>query len=186
MRALPLIIALITLMVMPSMASGTTIPINKDFMDGDMVIHVLQVNITDYPMGNVYSPDPSNTVWPKLVFTYENKGTGPVNGNLEVAFFDDKGNQYPPNGHLVDVTMDPLQPGKTSDIRFVEAAVIPRDTKISYFKVYINGKGEAVDIPYTEATATPLPEQGGGANKCCLAMLLPLMAIGVYMASKLK
>ena len=184
MRALPLAIA-IALMLIPAMAGGTTIQINRDFRDGDMIIHVLQVNITDYPMGNVYSPDPSNTVWPKLVFTYENKGTTPVNGNLDVTFFDDKGNQYPSSGRITDITMDPIQPGKTSDIRFVEAAVIPRDTKIAGFKVYINGKTETVDIKY--ATATPTPVQGqGGTSMCCISMLLPLMAIGAYMASKLR
>lgn len=175
----------IALILMPAVAGGKTIEVNRDFRDGDMVIHVLQVNITDYPMGNVYSPDPSNTVWPKLVFTYENRGSVPINGNLEVTFYDDMGNQYPPGGRITDITMDPIQPGKTSDIRFVEAAVIPRDTKIAGFKVYINGRAEAVDIPYATATPTPVPGEGG-TGMCCIAMLMPVMAIGAYIANKLR
>jgi hypothetical protein len=156
----------LVLFIVPACATDVSIPINKDYKYGDMVIHLISVNITDYPMGNVYSPDPDNTTWPRLVFQYENTGTEAINGNLQVAFFDDQGNQYPANKKIVDITMDQVQPGKKSDVRFVEAAVIPRNTKITSFKVYEDFKTTSYNISYdspgigtqpatTSAKATP-------------------------------
>lgn len=191
MRASILIITALTLafLITPALAD-TTIPINKDIKDGDMVIHILQVSITDRTMGNVYSPDHANTVWPKLVFTYENKGTVPLNGNLEAAFYDQNGTQYPDKKHITDITMGPVQPGTTSEVRFVEAAVVPKDTKVTSFRIFIGGQPTSINIPYGSAvTSTPSPTSTGGqstASKspCAIALVLPLLAAGMFMASR--
>jgi len=179
----------LVLFMAPAFATDVTIPINKDYKYGDMVIHLISVNITDYPMGNVYSPDPDNTTWPKLVFQYENTGTVAINGNLQIAFFDAQGNQYPSDKKIVDITMDPVQPGQKSDVRFVEAAVIPRATKITSFKVYEDFKTTVYNINYDQAI-TPVPTSSsttaGTSPACCLAFLIPLLIVGVIVAGKLK
>ncbi len=84
MRALPLLIAVIVLALMaaPALATDLTIPINKDVTRGDMVVHITKMQVTDKYMGNTYSADPDNSIWPKLWFIYENKGSVPLNGNL--------------------------------------------------------------------------------------------------------
>jgi hypothetical protein len=188
MRAFPLIITVmaLALFMAPALAADVTIPINKDYKDGSgMVVHLLQVSITDRGMGNVYSPDPENTVWPKLVFSYENKGAAPMNGNLEVAFFDDKGNQYPAKGRITDITMSPIQPGNTSDVRFVEAAVVPKDTKITSFKIYTGTAATTYDLPYGSAvTVTPTATPGQGNKGCAIAVILPLLAAGIFFVGK--
>lgn len=174
-----------------ALAADTTIPINKDFKEGDMVVHLLQVSITDRSTGNVYSPDPANTVWPKLVFTYENIGSVPLNGNLEIAFIDAQGNQYPANKRLTDITMKQIAPGNTSEARFIEAAVIPKDTRITQFKIYYEGKATTFDIPYggtAVATATTSPAASPGTatdgGPCAIAIILPALAILVAARTK--
>ncbi|HTX43961.1 MAG TPA: hypothetical protein VMC61_04470 [Methanocella sp.] len=185
MRALPLIVSMcaLALLVAPALAADVTIPVNKDFTSGDMVIHVTKVMITDKYWGNTYSADPDNTIWPKVWFVYENKGTVPVNGNLYVSFVDDKGNKYwdaRSNRPIADITMNPIEPGKTSDERFIEAAA-PRGTKIT--KVILSHDGfrddMVIDIPggsSTSATET-VPTTGGGSS-ICPSILLPLLLLG--------
>ncbi len=193
MRFAPLILAALALalVIVPTLAADVTVPINQDHTESDgMVIHILRADITDRGMGNVYSPDPDHTIWPKLVYTFENKGTTANYGDLEMAFFDDKGNQYPAKSHITDITMNKIEPGKTSDVRFVEAAVIPKDTKIAYFKVYEGGRASTYDIPYdkaTTATAGATSTTGPTATPICgILLVLPLIAIGVVMARRLK
>lgn len=196
MRAYIVIITAMALVlcVAPALAADVTIPINKDVREGDMVVHILQVSITDQTMGNVYSPDPSNTVWPKLVFTYENKGKVPLNGNFEVAFYDDSGNQYPDKKHITDITMDPIQPGATSGARFVEAAVVPKNTKVTSFKVFVGGQATTFEIPYESASTTAPTSTGGqstgqstaGKGLCAMALVLPVLAVGIFLAGRIR
>ena len=193
MRALPFIttICAVVLMMAPAMAADVTIPVNKDFNNGDMVVHVTKVTITDKYWGNTYSADPDNTIWPKVWFKYENKGTVPMNGNLYVAFADDKGNKYQDtrfNRSISDTTMDPIEPGKTSDERFVEAAA-PRGTKITQVILYNDARQEAmvIDItggsPASATAATPTPGEG---SALCPSLLLPLLLLGAAAALKMK
>jgi hypothetical protein len=193
MRPSLLIITLLVLalMITPALAADMTIPINKDFREGDMVVHLLQVSITDSSTGNVYSPDPANTVWPKLVFTYENMGNVPINGNLEIAFFDENGKQYPEGKRITDITMSPIGPGNASEVRFLEAAVVPKGTKITHFKIYWEGKATTFTIPYPDtATATAIPAATAGqstsSGPCAIAVMLPILAIGVFLGGKIK
>jgi hypothetical protein len=193
MRALPLIISIcaLALMMAPALAADVTVPINKDYKSGDMVVHVTKVTITDKYWGNTYSADPDNTIWPKVWFKYENKGTVPVNGNLYVAFADDKGNKYWDsrfNKPITDITMDPIEPGKTSDERFVEAAA-PRGTNITQVIFYNDARQEAmvIDIPGgSPASATAAPPNPSGGSSLCPSLLLPLLLLGAAAALKMK
>jgi hypothetical protein len=193
MRALPLIISIcaLALIMAPALAADVTIPINKDFNNGDMVVRVTKVMITDKYWGNTYSADPDNTIWPKVWFKYENKGTVSTNGNLYVAFADDKGNKYwdtRNNRPIADITMNPIEPGKTSDERFVEAAA-PRGTRITQVILYDYAQHEAmvIDIsggsPSSATVATTTPGQGSSA---CPSLLLPLLLLGAAAALRMK
>jgi hypothetical protein len=193
MRAFTLIIAAMALaaLIMPAMAADVTIPINKDYKYGDMVVHITKAEITDRYKGNTYSADPENSIWPKVWFKYENKGTVAVNGNLYVAFMDDKGNVYwdsRNNKPIFDATMDTVAPGSTSEERFVEAAA-PKGTKITKVILYnYEGKQDAViDISTgsTSTAATAGPTTNGGSI-CGLSLLLPLIIIGTAAALKIK
>jgi hypothetical protein len=173
------------------MAADVTIPINKDYKYGDMVVHITKAEITDRYKGNTYSADPENSIWPKVWFKYENKGTVALNGNLYVAFMDDKGNVYwdsRKNKPIFDATMDTVAPGSTSEERFVEAAA-PKGTKITKVILYnYEGKQDAViDISTgsTSTAATARPTTNGG-SVCGLSLLLPLIIIGTAAALKIK
>jgi hypothetical protein len=186
MRALPLIVAIcaLALIMAPALAADVTIPINKDYKAGDMVVHVTKVTITDKYWGNTYSADPDNTIWPKVWFKYENTGTVPMNGNLYVAFADDKGNKYwdtRNNRTIADITMDPIAPGKTSDERFIEAAA-PRGTKITQVILYDQAQRVAmvIDLPGGSSASAPVATHAPGeGSSICPSLLLPLLLLGV-------
>jgi hypothetical protein len=184
-------ICALTLIMAPAVAADVTIPINKDFNNGDMVVHVTKVTITDKYQGNTYSADPENTIWPKVWFKYENKGTVPVNGNLYVAFADDKGNKYwdsRNNRPIIDITMNPIEPGKISDERFVEAAA-PRGTKITKVILYNDAQREAMVIDITggsPASATVATPQPSGSSSVCPSLLLPLLLLGAAAVIRMK
>ncbi len=185
MRVLPLIISLcaIAFIAAPALAADVTIPVNKDFKSGDMVVHVTKVTITDRYWGNTYSADPDNTIWPKVWVIYENKGTVPINGNIYVAFADDKGNKYwdsTRNAPISDITMSPIAPGKTSDERFIEAAA-PKGTKITQAILYDQAMQRAmvIDLPsgntISATTSTTTPP---GSSSLCISIIVPLLLVG--------
>jgi MYXO-CTERM domain-containing protein len=194
MRALPLIMAIcaLALMAAPAMAEDVTIPINKDYKSGDMIVHITKVTITDKYEGNTYSADPDNTIWPKVWFSYENKGTTPVNGNLYVGFADDKGIMYwdaKNNRSMVDITMYPIQPGQTSDERFLEVAA-PKGTKITQLIIF--GPYQKTDMVIdltggsTATATTAATGQDGAPSICPSLLLLPLLVLGMAAALRIK
>ncbi len=197
MRAVPLFVAAITLarLMAPATAADVTIPINKDYRYGDMVVHIIKAEITDKYKGNTYSADPENSIWPKVWFTYENKGTAPANGNLYVAFIDDKGNIYQEarkNKTLFDSTMNPIAPGSTSDERFLETAA-PKGTRITKIILYdYEGRqDQIIDISTSGITATASPSTAGGQSTtgtgpCAIFLILPLVAAGLFVASRTR
>ncbi|BAI61528.1 hypothetical protein MCP_1456 [Methanocella paludicola SANAE] len=197
MRAFTLFVVAIALalLVAPATAADVTIPINKDYRYGDMVVHIIKAEITDKYKGNTYSADPDNSIWPKLWFTYENKGTAAANGNLYVAFMDDKGNIYQEgrkNKTLFDSTMNPIAPGSTSEMRFVEAAA-PKGTNIVKVILYdYEGRqDQVIDISTAGVTATNSPSSTGGQSTtgtgpCAIALALPLVAAGIFVASRAR
>jgi hypothetical protein len=193
MRALPLFIVIMALapFMVPATAADVTIPINKDYKYGDMVVHITKAEITDRYKGNTYSADPENSIWPKVWFKYENKGTVAVNGNLYVAFMDDKGNIYwdtRKNKPIFDATMDTIAPGSTSEERFVEAAA-PKGTKITKVILYnyLGQQDAVIDISTgSTSTATAAGPATNGGSICGLSLLLPLVILGTAAALKTK
>lgn len=192
MRALPLIMSIcaLALIMAPATAADVIIPINKDYKSGDMVIHITKVTITDRYWGNTYSADPDNTIWPKVWFKYENQGTVPMNGNLYVAFADEKGNKYwdaRNNKSIVDITMNPIEPGKTSDERFLEAAAL-KGTKITQLIIYNDAQqpGLVIDLSYNGLASTTVSPGPSGGSSFCPSLLLPLLLLGMAAALRMK
>ena len=196
MRALHKVILtalmLVVFMIVPAMAADVTIPMNKDYTsqygNSSMVIHLIAVNITDYTMGNEFTPyGADGTIWPKLLFTYKNTANTPNYGHLEIKFVDDQGNTYA----RTDDTMNHLQPGQTSEMRFLEAAV-PKDRKIVSVQIKEGFDTTTFPLTYNPGTsssnnnnpiASSLPFEQG----CCLGpLLLPLVAVGALFVARKK
>ncbi len=183
----------LAMLITPALAADVTIPLNRDYKYGDMVVHITKAEITDKYRGNTYSADPDNSIWPKVWFYYENKGTTPVDGNLYVAFMDDKGNLYQDsrkNKPIFDSTMGPIDPGTRSDERFLEAAA-PKGTKITKIILYnyLGQEDNVIDISSgstataPSSTSTPGPS---GKGPCAIALALPVLAAGIFMVSRMK
>lgn len=174
-RMLPYTIAivlLLSLIIVPAMADDVTIPVNKDYRMGDMIIHFSQVVITDRPYTGVITADPEEHKYPKIMFTYENKGDVASTGFFNMSFEDDRGNTY----NTEDITMDLIQPGATSSVRFLEVAV-PEDVTITKFIIYEGFK--KFEYPLVCETPTTPAATGDGNNGnglCGIALILPLAA----------
>jgi hypothetical protein len=184
-----ILMALAALMITPAMAADVTIPVNKDYTsDTNMVIHLIAVNITSYTMGNEFTKyGADNTIWPKILFTYTNKGNSADYGHLLIKFKDDQGNLY----ERTDVSMNMIQPGATSEMRFLEVPV-QKDRKIAGFEIDEGFKTTYYPIEY-QTTSTTTPGQGIPiisnlplSNLCCTSLLLPLLAIGAIFVNKKK
>lgn len=185
MRAALLIFAVFVqaLLAAPAWAEDATIPLGRDYRFGDgIVAHFSRLVIAEDYHGNTFSPDVENTTWYDLYFTYENTGSIAQTGHLEVSFYDDRGNKYPAGKNITDISMEMLQPGASSDqLRFVEAAVIPRDAKILGFQVFDGSATTRFGISGIPA-ATPTATTGAAATgypACLPAALLPLAIAGI-------
>ncbi len=192
MRLLPIIITItaLALIITPTLAADVTIPVAKDYtMSDGIVVHFDKVIISDDYHGNTYSPDPANTKWYDLYFTYANKGTVAQTGHLEVSFYDVNGKKYPDGKNITDMTMDMLEPGTASDKeRFVEAAVIPKDTKIAGFQVFDGFKSVKFDIAggQTGTSTTSSTANASAGNGLCLSALLPFFIVGIVALGRIK
>ena len=191
MRASKLFITMLALvfLITPALAEDVTVPINKDYQFSDgIVVHFTNLVISDNYHGNTFSPDPANTKWYDLYYTFENKGSKAQTGHLEVSFYDAQGNKYPSGKNLTDISMDLMQPGTSSDKqRFLEAAVIPKDTKIAGFQVFDGFKSTRFDIaggPTPTTTTTTAASATSKPSLCLPALLLPLLIIGVVITSR--
>lgn len=153
-----ILMALAAVIIAPAMAADVTIPINQDYKsdngNNSFIIHLIAVNITTYTMGNeftIYGSD--NTIWPKLLFSYKNVGSSSSYGHLQIKFHDDQGNTY----SSTDDKMLLLQPGQTSEMRFLEVPV-QKDRKITGFEIIEGFNSAYYPIEYnTAATTVPVP-----------------------------
>ena len=181
-----ILMALAALMIAPAMAADVTIPINQDYKsyngNSSFIIHLIAVNITTYTMGNeftIYGQD--NTIWPKLLFSYTNVGSNSSYGHLQIKFHDDQGNIY----SSTDDKMLMLQPGQTSEMRFLEVPV-QKDRKIIGFEIVEGFDSTFYPIKYQAASTTApssgipiigsLPITNGNSSA---PLLLLLLVIGV-------
>ncbi len=177
---------------MPALADETYL-LDKDFQrsDSNIVIHLIQVNVTDKYMGNVYpSNAPEDTKWAHLVYQYENTGDTQEVGHIQYALIDSKGNVYPFNPNLDEYSGVIVAPHSKSDVRWNEIPV-PKDTVFTQVHVWEGTNptlllaNETYDLTLVSTTPTPVatpnePTSGlsGIERFGCCAPLAPFLIIG--------
>ncbi len=176
---------------MPALADETYL-LDKDFhrSDSNIVIHLIQVNVTDKYMGNVYpSKTPEDTKWAHLVYQYENTGDKEEVGHIQYALIDSNGKAYQFNPNLDEYSGVIVAPHSKSDIRWNEIPV-PKDTVFTQVHVWMGTNptlllaNETYDLTAagtTSPVATPTaPTSGASAVErfgCC-APFAPFLIIG--------
>lgn len=187
------------LTAIPVVYADQTYLINKDYQryHSDIVIHLIEVNVTDKYMGNVYpSKLPEETQWAHLVYTYENIGDKPEMGYLQMSFIDSQGTEYPFNPKGAEYSGEMVQPHSTGGVRWNEVP-IPRGTVLAKVHIYegtnptfllkeetfnlqspTTSSASPSAVPTTTVASTPVtPSQI--VNRVCLCFpLLPLVLIG--------
>jgi hypothetical protein len=150
----------------------------------NIIVHLIELNISDYPMGNVYAPDYPNTKWVRLVYTFENFGDQQDKGFIKPIFIDTQGNQY----QNFDYTGENVRPHTTAGPFFVEIPV-PMDT-ILIKLIFVEGFEEhefyipqATNSPTPHPSETPTtsatPAPGGYNWGNCLPLIPFAMAGGI-------
>lgn len=185
-RPFALIVAfLLIALLFTTLAAGTAaasiiaeIPLDKRVeISPGMYVHLMHISISDTTFGGSYGEDPSNLVFPILVYEYENHGTVARHGHLHVRFLDDQGQSY----EAIDAgTFHSIQPGKKS-IHSIEIN-IPKDRRLTSLTLVMGTEEQTFTLDYPDMptpTATPgaFPASPKG-NICISAALLPLAIIG--------
>jgi hypothetical protein len=175
------------------------IPLNQYVkFSNNMSVYLDHVTIYNVSIYNTYSPDPANSVWPVLVFHYENQGKNKVACHVRVQITDNSGKV--PAGWKYDKPDESLyqilNPGQNSSPVVMEFAM-PVGRVLTNLSVidYTNSK-EFTNIPIVYPTPTPLStsaqalgifEEGGDnlRNLMLIPILLGLVGlIGWFMARR--
>ncbi len=169
-----------------------SIPIDKYVnLSSNLTIHVIQVTISNLTYSMAYTPDdPGNTIWPILVYQYENFGDMQVAGRLHAQFVDnastvyDKSDVY--NGGLI-------YPGKNTSTQILEIAM-PKGRVLKEVAIIDEWTGDRTAIPIvypsqaSSPTPTPAPQMFVDDNLRNL-LIIPIILvmvglIGWYIAKK--
>jgi hypothetical protein len=170
--------------------TNTEIPLGYSFyrMHTQVVVVLEKLDVSDYPMGNVYTTTPLERVdWVRLWYRYDNEGDKADQGYLQVEFIDSLGNVYvEPDGTY---TGDNVGPKSSSGPRFLEIPV-SKGAKIAKIKVIQGFDSQYFDVPEpgaatptsvattaatvtptSQATATPQATAKNGGSGNCLPLL---------------
>jgi hypothetical protein len=172
--------------IAPAAIADYDIQLNDQYqMDGkNIIVHLILINISDSPMGNIYAPDYPNTQWVRLLYTFENIGDEKDKGFIRPTFIDTEGNPY----QNFDYTGENVLPHTTAGPFFVE---IPAPKTVTFTKVvFVEGFVEhEFDIPMATTTPTPgpsptaeptaTPKPGGFDWHDCLPLIPFAMAGGI-------
>ncbi len=196
-----LLLASVAIVALPVHADETYL-LDKDFRraNSNIVIHLIEVNVTDKYMGNIYpSKAPEDTKWAHLVYYYENTGDKEEVGHIQYELIDTKGNVYQFNPNQDEYSGVPVKPHSKSDIRWNEIP-IPKDAVLAKVRVYqgTNPSFLLADETFDLRQAgTPTPTASASqssaqpTSRCCTP-LLPfiiigsLAIIGIYTAKGVK
>jgi len=172
----------------PALADETYL-LDKDFQryHSNIVIHLIQVNVTDNYMGNIYpSRAPQDTKWAHLVYQYENTGDQMQVGNIQYELIDTRGRVYKFNPNMDEYSGVEVRPHSKSDIRWNEIP-IPEDAVLMKVHVFQGTNPELLladetyDLkPVGTITPSTTPSSSASAPKgpgIC-SPLLPLILIG--------
>ncbi len=172
----------------PALADETYL-LDKDFQryHSNIVIHLIQVNVTDKYMGNIYpSKAPQDTKWAHLVYQYENTGDQMQVGNIQYELIDTRGRVYKFNPNLDEYSGVEVQPHSKSDIRWNEIP-IPRDAVLAKVHVFQGTNpdlllaNETYDLKLVGTIAPTMPPASSASatqGVGCCSPLLPFIIIG--------
>ncbi|HTY91977.1 MAG TPA: hypothetical protein VMC84_12445 [Methanocella sp.] len=178
----------VTSIAVPAFADETYL-VHGDFQryNSNIVIHLLQVNVTDNYMGNIYpSKAPQDTKWAHLVYQYENTGDQMEVGNIQYELIDSRGRVYKFNPNQDEYSGVEVQPHSKSDIRWNEIP-IPKDAVLTKVHVFEGTNpslllaNETYDLQAfgtptpTVVPSTPVPSI---YRFGCCSPLLPFILIG--------
>lgn len=184
---LALLVAMLTVAT-PALADETYL-LDKDFQryHSNIVIHLIQVNVTDKYMGNIYpSKAPQDTKWAHLVYQYENTGDQMQVGNIQYELIDTQGRVYKFNPNMDEYSGVEVQPHSKSDIRWNEIP-IPKNAVLAKVHVF---QGTNPDLLLSNATydlqlvgmitptVTPASSATATRGFGCFSTLLPFIIIG--------
>jgi hypothetical protein len=150
----------------------------------NIIVHLIELNISDSPMGNIFSPDYPNTMWVRLVYTFENTGDTKDKGYIQPIYVDSDGNLYQ---NFNDYTGENVLPHTTAGPFFVEVP-FPKNTRLDKVICTEGFTQHEFDIPWTIAatptpsaspTASATPAPGGVKWADCLPLIPFAMAGGV-------
>jgi hypothetical protein len=138
----------------PAMADNVDIQLAQSFyvMGSDVEVHLLYLEIGDYPMGSTYTTTPLGRVeWVRLFYTYENHGTVTEEGYIQPEFIDTENNVYTlTNGTY---TGENVQAGTTSSLQFVEIPV-SKGAVIKTVRVTQGFDVQDFNVPQVNVTST--------------------------------
>jgi hypothetical protein len=183
-----------------SLTDEFVIPLDEYLnFSNNLTVHLIQVTVSNITYYTTYSPDPVNTIWPILVFQYENHGNFQVACRFHVQIVDNTSKV--PAGWTYDKTDEtiyqPLYPNQNSSIMTMEFAM-PKNLILTNLSIIDDGlKKEIADFPIVYPTPTPTPtpspapglfNDGNGENLRNL-LLIPILLglvglIGWFMARK--
>jgi hypothetical protein len=136
----------------PAMADNVDIQLAQSFyvMGTNVEVHLLYLEIGDYPMGSTYTTTPLGRVeWVRLFYTYENHGNDTEEGYLQPEFIDTENNVYTLTSGTY--TGEQVQPGTTSSLQFVEIPV-SKGAVIKTVRVTQGFNVQDFDVPQVNVT----------------------------------
>lgn len=183
-----MVLAATTVAATPAVADETYL-LDKDFQryHSNIVIHLIQVNVTDKYMGNIYpSKAPQDTKWAHLVYQYENTGDQMQVGNIQYELIDTRGRVYKFNPNLDEYSGVEVRPHSKSDIRWNEIP-IPKDAVLAKVHVFQGTNPDLLLANQTydlqlvgtiTPTSTPASSATATRGFGCFSPLLPFVILG--------
>lgn len=173
-----------------SASNETTFPLEQRVqLSNNLTVHIIQVTVSNVTYGGAYSSDPEHSVWPIVVFQYENNGNVPLPSRLHVRFVDNESKSY----DQVSESMELVLPGKTYAPAMIEVA-IPQNRFLTELVIVDDSIDQKtvtreISIPIPNATPTPEPTASTpgisdisiGDNVFTIA-LIPIILAGIGLA----
>lgn len=145
----------------PAAIAGQDIVLNDQYqMTGkNVIVHLIELNMSDSPMGNVYAPNYPNTLWVRLVYTFENFGDNNEKGFIQPTLIGSDNAQFQNS----DYTGENILPHTTAGPFFVEMPV-PKGTVLVRLICVEGFDQHEFIIPPPTATSTPGPSATSRAS----------------------
>jgi hypothetical protein len=145
----------------PAAIAGQNIVLNDHYqMTGkNVIVHLIELNMSDSPMGNVYAPDYPNTLWVRLVYTFENFGDNNEKGFIQPILIGSDNAQFQNS----EYTGQSILPHTTAGPFFIEIPV-PKDTVLVKLICVEGFDQHEFNIPAATASPTPGPSATATAS----------------------